>query len=159
MEPTAIAHVTFGVASLALGAGIFPSRKGTDRHRVLGALYVLSMFGLNLTALLIYRLFGRFGVFHVLALISLATLLLGAGAVVLRRPRQGWLRSHYSFMGWSYVGLWAAALTEVTVRAVDWPLPVAVAVPTVAVTLVGGAWVQIRQREALARVGSGRAAA
>ena len=159
MDASGITHITFGFASLVLGVGIFSSAKGTDLHRVLGALYVLSMFGLNLTALLIYHIFGRFGVFHVLALINLGLVLAGFGTVLLKRPRERWLRNHYYFMGWSYVGLWAATMTEITVRVVGWSLGVAVAVPTIAVTVLGGAWVQLRQRRTLARVKSGRIAA
>ena len=95
MDASGIAHIIFGFASLVLGVGIFSLGKGTDLHRAVGALYVLSMFGLNVTALLIYRVFGRFGVFHVLALINLALLLAGFGTVLLKRPRKRWLRNHY----------------------------------------------------------------
>ena len=97
--------------------------------------------------------------FHVLALINLALLVGGFGTVLLKRPRKRWLRNHYYFMGWSYVGLWAATMTEITVRLVGWSLAVAVAVPTIAVTVLGGAWVQLRQRQTLAQVKSGRSAA
>ena len=159
MDASGIAHIIFGFTSLVLGVGIFSLAKGTNLHRAVGALYVLSMFGLNVTALLIYRIFGRFGGFHVLALINLAVLLAGFGTVLLKRPRKRWLRNHYYFMGWSYVGLWAATMTEITVRVVGWSLGVAVAVPTIAVTVLGGAWVQLRQRQTLARVRSGRIAA
>jgi len=55
MNAPGIAHVGFGFASLVLGAGIFVLPKGTALHRAAGTVYVLSMFGLNLTALLIYR--------------------------------------------------------------------------------------------------------
>lgn len=149
MDPSGLAHVAFGFASLVLGAGIFFLTKGTDLHRIVGVLYVLSMFGLNLTALLIYRLFGGFGVFHVLALASLATLLAGFFTVLLQRPRKRWLRNHYSFMGYSYVGLWAAFATEITVRVVHWPLATAVAVPTVLVVALGGALVQLREQRTI----------
>ena len=159
MDASGIAHIIFGFTSLVLGVGIFSLAKGTNLHRAVGALYVLSMFGLNVTALLIYRIFGRFGVFHVLALINLAVLLAGFGTVLLKRPRKRWLRNHYYFMGCSYVGLWAATMTEITVPVAGWSLAVAVAVPTIAVTVLGGAWVQLRQRQTLARVKSGRIAA
>jgi len=156
MDASGIAHVTFGFASLVLGAGIFSLPKGTDLHRTVGALYVLSLFGLNVTALLIYRVFGGFGVFHVLSLVNLAGVLIGFGAVLLKRPREAWLRYHYFFMGWSYVGLWAATGSEITTRVPGWSFGVAVAVPTVVVTVLGGAWVQLRQRRTLARARSAR---
>ena len=158
MDASGIAHVAFGFSSLLLGAGIFSLAKGTDLHRALGALYVLSMFGLNLTSLLIYRIFGGFGVFHVLALINLAIVLAGFFTVLLKRPRKRWLRNHYYLMGWSYVGLWAATATEIMVRVVRWPFAVAVAVPTVVVIIVGGGLVWRRERQTLARLGGGRSA-
>jgi uncharacterized membrane protein len=85
---------------------------GTERHRVVGLLYVLSLCRVNVTALTVYRVFGRFGVFHALAVINLAILLVGFGAAFLKRPRGTWLVYHYYFMGWSYVGLCAAAGAE-----------------------------------------------
>jgi uncharacterized membrane protein len=71
MDAPGMAHVAFGLASLGLGLGVFSSAKGTNLHRAVWALNVFSMFGLNVTALLIYRVFGRFGAFHVLSLINL----------------------------------------------------------------------------------------
>ena len=154
MQPPALAHVILGSAALLLGAGQFSLTKGTPLHRAVGASYVLCQFGLNLTALTIYRVFGGFGIFHVFALITLALLLVGFGAALLKRPRGRWLAYHYYFMGWSYVGLLAATATEVTTRLVQWPFAVAVGVPTVSVTLLGGACVELWRRRTLLRYGS-----
>ena len=148
------AHVAFGLASLALGVGVFSLPKGQNVHRAVGALYVLSMVGLNVTALAIYRVFGGFGVFHVLALINLALLLAGFGAVLLQGPHNTGLDYHYYFMCWSYVGLVAATATEVTVRVVKWPLAFAVLVPTISVTILGGSLVQFLKRRTMLRVTS-----
>jgi uncharacterized membrane protein len=149
MDAPGTAHVSFGFASLILGAGIFALGKGTDLHRCVGMLYALSMFGLNLTALLIYRMFGRFGVFHVLALSSLTLIMAGLFTVLLKRPRNRWLRNHYYLMGWSYVGLWAAFATEIMVRVVRWPLVMAVTVPTVFVVVLGGVLVRILEQQTM----------
>jgi len=156
MDVSGFVHVTFGLASLVLGVGVFSLSKGTDLHRAVGALYVFSMFGLNLTALLIYRVFAGFGVFHVLSLINLAILLAGFGTVLLQRPRKTWLRYHYYFMAWSYVGLLAATGTEITVRVVHWSFAPAVAAPTIAVTVFGGALVQFLERRTILRLGGRR---
>jgi uncharacterized membrane protein len=155
MHAPGIAHVIFGFTSLVLGVGIFSLTKGTALHRAVGALYVLSMFGLNVTALTIYRVFGGFGVFHIFSLINIVLLLAGFSAVLLQRPRKKWLRYHYYFIGWSYVGLWAATVSEVITRVPGWLFAVAVAVPTIAVTLLGGAWVQLWQHRTLARFTGG----
>ena len=104
MQAAGLAHAGFSVASLLLGVGVFRLAKGTELHRVVGVAYVLSLFAVNVTALTIYRIFGRFGVFHALSVVNLAILLAGFGAAFLKRPRGAWLQHHYYFMGWSYVG-------------------------------------------------------
>ena len=109
-------HVAFGILAIASGLVIFRIIKGTQLHRVLGYLYVASMLGLNLTALLIYRVFGTFGPFHVLAVISLATLFAGLVPAYFKRPQTKWLARHYEGMCWSYVGLLAATAAEIAVR-------------------------------------------
>ena len=109
-------HVAFGVIALALGLVIFRITKGSQLHRVLGYLYVAAMLGLNLTALMIYRVFGTFGPFHVLALISLAAVGAGLLPAYYKRPPGKWLRRHYEGIGWSYVGLLAATAAEIAVR-------------------------------------------
>jgi len=101
--------------ALALGAVIACERKGTPTHHMLGVGYALSMLTANLTALCLYGLTGRFGPFHALALVSLATVIRGVAAALLRRER--WLHTHYYCMAWSYVGLLAAACAEAMVRA------------------------------------------
>lgn len=109
-------HVAFGVLALVFGLMVFCVVKGTRFHVVLGYLYVASMLGLNITALLIYRLFGHFGPFHVLAVISLLTLLAGWWPAYVKRPAKLWLARHYELMCWSYGGLVAATVAEFAVR-------------------------------------------
>lgn len=109
-------HVGFGSLALVLGLIIFRMTKGTQLHRCLGYLYVASMLGLNVTALLIYHVFGTFGPFHVLALISLVTVVGGLVPAYFKRPRGKWLRRHYEGICWSYVGLLAATAAEIAVR-------------------------------------------
>lgn len=112
MHATGLAHLVCAAAALFSGAGIVATPKGTPRHRQMGRIYGLSMLGLNVTALLIYRLSGTFGPFHVAALLSLLTVIAGVVAVVSRRPQGTWLTLHPNFMSWSYVGLLAAAAAE-----------------------------------------------
>jgi uncharacterized membrane protein len=108
------AHLTSAFVALALGAVIVLERKGTSSHRMMGAGYVLAIALVNLTALGLYRLTGHFGPFHLLALVSLATVVWGMLAVLQRR--EGWLHSHYYSMAWSYIGLLAAACAEGVLR-------------------------------------------
>ena len=118
-------HTISALAALEAGAAVLLTRKGTRRHRQLGWTYVVSMIVLNATALLIYRLFGRIGPFHVAAVFSLATVVAGtAAAFAGRRARERRdvagraraLERHYQWMTWSYVGLVAAAVSEVATR-------------------------------------------
>jgi uncharacterized membrane protein len=114
LSPLGAAHFAAAVAALALGCVVLVERKGTVTHRLIGCGYVAAMILLNATALGLYRLTGTFGPFHALALISLATVIAGVAVVWRRRPN--WLRRHYYFMAWSYVGLLAAACAEAMTR-------------------------------------------
>jgi uncharacterized membrane protein len=109
-------HFVFALAALASGAWVLRMRKGTRWHRTLGHLYVGSMLGLNVTALFIYRLTGGFGLFHAFALFALFTLGMAMWTVLARRPREGWMEAHATWMSWSYVGLLAAAVSETATR-------------------------------------------
>lgn len=118
-------HTVAAVAALASGAAVLLTRKGTRRHRQLGWSYVASMLLLNATALLIYRLFGRFGPFHAGAVFSFVTVVVGTAAALAARRARGRrdavararaLELHYQVMTWSYVGLAAAAVSEIATR-------------------------------------------
>jgi uncharacterized membrane protein len=124
-------HVLFGLAALILGVVVVSRHKGTEAHRRLGQAYVGAMLLLNGTALGIYDLYGRFGPFHVAALISLGTIAAGFVPVLLRRPRAAWMELHAYFMCWSYVGLVAAFLAEVGIARA--------ALAAIAVAVAGGA--------------------
>ncbi len=138
LDPFGLVHALLGVAALILGLAVLLRRKGTRVHRRLGRGYVLAMVLLNVTALMIYDLYGRFGPFHVASIISLATVGAGFVPVYLRRPRDGWIHLHTNFMCWSYVGLVAAFVSEVAVRVPGVGFGYAVIVAT-AVIVAGGA--------------------
>lgn len=145
-------HTAFAVIALIMGALVLVLQQGTPRHRRLGWWYVVSMLGLNITALLIYRLTGRFGPFHVAAIASVATVGAGIFAVVRRRPAERWLERHYYWMSYSYVGLLAAAVAEVVTRLRVSSFWWTVVVASVGVFAVGGVWVRRRALMALSRV-------
>lgn len=148
MNAVAAIHIVSAVVALAAGALVFLLPKGTGRHRLVGRVYVVAMLVLNLTALMIFRLFGTFGPFHVAALFSLATVVPAFLTVYLRRP--GWLERHYFLMSFSYVGLLAAAAAEAATRLPRAPFWGAVALSSLLV-LAAGAWVVFaRAKRALA---------
>lgn len=98
MHPIGAIHVAFCIAALVSGAGVILNPKGTARHRLIGRVYAFSMVGMNGSALLIYRLFGAFGPFHVAAIVSLATVAVGVYAIRFKRPRKTWYRVHAEVM-------------------------------------------------------------
>jgi len=111
---TGLVHLLASCVALVAGMWVLATAKGTVRHRRIGYVYVVAMVVLNVTAMMIYRLFGGFGIFHVLALVSGATLAAGMVPLLLRRPSGvAW---HLSMMYWSVVGVYAAFVAEVLVR-------------------------------------------
>ena len=111
-----VVHVGACAAAMLFGAAVAAAPKGTPWHRRAGRAFLASMLLLNLSALGLYGLTGAFNGFHALALFSLATL--AAGWWCARRARRGALQRelHGRFMLWSYVGLLAAAASELAVR-------------------------------------------
>jgi uncharacterized membrane protein len=165
-------HLASAIASLGSGAVVLlMSPKGTRRHRQVGWTYAVSMLTLNVTALMIYRLFGGFGPFHVAALVSLAGLAVGVFSAIRAKAsrldrdlpaRHKWVERHYHFMSWSYVGLWAAAVSEVATRVPAFRpsaaqgmavFGIVVAVATLLVVGVGARLIRVRARGALAGAG------
>ena len=109
-----VLHTLLALLAMGSGAYVLLLPKGGQRHKRLGYVYVGSMLLMLLTAFGIYKLFGGFGVFHVLAIVSFITLLLGMYPAFKRG--QGWLAQHYKLMNWSVAGLYAAFVAEVAVR-------------------------------------------
>jgi uncharacterized membrane protein len=165
-----LTHTIAATTALVAGAAVLMARKGTRRHRQLGWAYVASMLLLNATALMIYRLFGRFGPFHVGAVFSFATVVAGTVAALgARRARARGdavgraraLERHYQWMTWSYVGLAAAAVSEIATRMPALrPRPgqgmafgITVAVATLLVVAVGARLIRRRRSALLAPYG------
>ena len=98
-------HTLFGVVALIAGAWNLTTTKGTRRHRLVGWTYVGSMVGLILTSFAIFELFGGFGPFHALSLVSGATLALAVYFPLRRAHHPGWMEHHYFWIAYSYVGL------------------------------------------------------
>jgi uncharacterized membrane protein len=109
-------HLSFAAFGLVAGAIQLLRRKGDRIHRALGYAYVYGMIISNATALMLYRFTGTFNVFHAGAIVNFACII-AAMIPVLRTPRApDWLAKHYRWMSASYIGLAAAASTELSVR-------------------------------------------
>lgn len=130
-------HLIASLIAVAAGSWVLIGQKGTQLHRRVGYVYAVSMVVLIVTAFMIYRLFGRFGVFHITAVVSAVTLALGMLPVILRKPRDSWLNLHFGFMYWSVIGLYAAFAAEILTRIPQKPFFRMVGIATGAVVLVG----------------------
>lgn len=104
-------HVIFSIVALVLGFFVLVAAKGTPRHKQIGYAYVVAMLGVNATALMIYRLVGKFWIFHWLAVLSLLTLIAGMYPVLVKRNAY-YKVMHFSFMYWSVIGLYCAFMAE-----------------------------------------------
>jgi hypothetical protein len=131
-----IIHLVASIFALLFGTWVLVGEKGTRAHRKIGYLYAVSMLLLIATAFMIYRLFGRFGIFHVAAIVSMLTLLGGMIPVILRKPKKLWFGLHFSFMYWSVFGLYAAFVAEMAVRL---PIRTTLSSPTTFFTTVAAA--------------------
>ncbi len=111
-----LGHVHLIGAWLALGCGLINplAPKGTRAHRAIGYGFVFSMLLTNAVALSLYRLNGRFNMFHAYALVSLAATVAALMPVLRHAP--GWLVRHQRAMQGAYIGLCAAAVNEILTR-------------------------------------------
>lgn len=109
-------HGTLAALSILLGLLQFVWPKRGPGHRARGYAYVYGMLLADAAALAIYRFTGHFNILHVGAMLNFIWIVL-AMIPALRSPRQpGWHIRHYYFIGWSYVSLMSAGLTQFAAR-------------------------------------------
>jgi uncharacterized membrane protein len=107
-------HLAAALIAIFAGLAVILMPKGRALHRMLGLVYSFAMLITCISALLLYRMTGHFGLFHFFAILSLINIVVGMSQAILRRG--DWMRRHLIWMGWSYLGLLAAAATEASVR-------------------------------------------
>ena len=134
-------HVGSAFAALISGALVLSMKKGTRTHRKMGYAYFINMLAVNVSALLIYELFQRFGPFHVLALFSLASVLAGLAPAWKRSP--GWEARHARFVTGSCVGLCAAAVAETSSHFLALPFGPTVIISSTLTIVAGVVWMRI----------------
>jgi uncharacterized membrane protein len=74
---TGLIHLIISIIALVTGLVVLTTKKGTKNHKQIGYVYSISMILVNLTAFMIYKLYGKFGIFHWFAVISCLTLIAG----------------------------------------------------------------------------------
>jgi uncharacterized membrane protein len=101
-------HTVTGLLAVVAGLAVILLRKGTTVHKIVGRVYVVSMVVLCLASFGIRDttpFFRGFGLFHVMALVSLATVAAGIVPALFRDRFKDWYGMHFASMLWSYVGL------------------------------------------------------
>lgn len=147
-------HLVLAIAALIFGAAVACLPKGDQRHRALGYCYAVSLLLVNMSALAVYKDSAGVGPFHVLALISLATLTSGFIPAFLHRPVTWWLDLHAYFMSWSYVGLVAAGAAQIATMSASLPPWFAVGLPSILIVIIGGVLIHTRVPRILAALTS-----
>lgn len=109
-------HVITAIIAMITGSMILAIRKGTLLHKRVGYIYIASMTALLVTAFMIYRLWGGWGLFHYAAVISSVTLMGGFLPIIFRYPKDSYIAYHFSFMYWSVIGLYGAFFSEIMTR-------------------------------------------
>ncbi len=82
-----LVHLIVSILALITGLFVLSTTKGTKRHKQIGYVYAISMVLVNFTAFFIYKLYGKFGLFHWLAVISCLTLLAGMYPVLTKKGK------------------------------------------------------------------------
>ena len=134
-----VSHVAAALVSVALGVVQMVRRKGDQRHRHLGRVWVVLMLWTAVSSFWIRHLRdGAFSWLHILSLVTLVTVSLGVW-----RIRRGDVQGHRGNMTGSWIGSAIAMGFAVAVPnrmiptfAVDEPLGAAAALAAVAVTVV-----------------------
>ena len=111
-----LTHLISGVFALVFGGLVILMKKGTKIHKRVGYFYVFSMIILILSSFGIYRLFGKFGLFHYLSLVSTFSLVAGMLPMFKKVRAAKDYETHFKRMYWSVVGLYAAFAAESFVR-------------------------------------------
>lgn len=119
---------------MLLGAIQLLRPKGGHLHRKMGYAYVIALIACDVGALGVYQFTGRFNALHVGALMSFACVVAGVTPFYISPKPSRWRIHHAMWICWSYIGLWAAGLTELIVRNVHWSSRGQVIAATIATT-------------------------
>lgn len=144
-DTTGLIHLISSCSALLSGTLVLILKKGTKLHVKIGYLYLISMGVLILTALMIYRLFNAWGIFHYATLLSLLTIVLGMIPIWTKKPENKWKSRHFSFMYWSVIGLYSAFGAEILTRIPEAPFFGMVGLATVVILLIGGMFFRINK--------------
>jgi len=115
-DTVGLIHFVASIVALITGAIVLLKVKGTRSHLRYGYAYCIAMIVTLTSSFMIYRLYGRFGVFHYLAILSGFTLIKGMLPMLKGNKEKNSVNQHFKSMYWSVVGLYAAFAAELFVR-------------------------------------------
>ncbi|WP_299821232.1 DUF2306 domain-containing protein [uncultured Pontibacter sp.] len=139
-------HLIVALLAMVAGAFVLATKKGTEKHKRMGYSYVIAMALVCTSALGIYNLTGRFGLFHIMAVISSLTLALGMVPLLVKSMPLKYKAVHLWFMYYSVLGLYAAFASELSVRLPDKPFFAMVGIATVIVFGLGTAFILKKEK-------------
>ena len=84
-------HLLSALLAMVAGSIVLLNTKGGLFHKRVGYVCVALMVVLNVTAFMIYHLFGKFGPFHALAILSMVGIAGGMVPVLLKQRISGWI--------------------------------------------------------------------
>ncbi|MCK6641951.1 MAG: hypothetical protein L6Q81_17880, partial [Bacteroidia bacterium] len=93
------------------------------------------------SALGIYNLTGKFGIFHILAFVGFTTLIAGKIPLLIKSIKREYRVFHFWFMYYSVLGLYAAFASELSVRIPEKPFYTMVGIATGVIFLIGSAFI------------------
>ena len=109
-------HTVLSLAGIMTGAEQVLRKQRDQLHRRLGYVYVASMLVADVAVLTVYRFSGGFNAFHAGALVNMACIGMAMRPMLTKPRPPKWKLTHYMWICWSYVGLLAAASTELLIR-------------------------------------------
>lgn len=139
-------HLVVALLAMLAGAYILITPKGSKRHKQIGYIYLTSMTLVCGSALGIYNLTGKFGVFHILALVGFVTLIAGMIPLFLKNIRREYKVFHLWFTYYSVLGLYAAFASELSVRIPEKPFYTMVGIATGVIFLSGSVFILWKEK-------------
>lgn len=113
-------HTAAALVALITGAFVLIRPKGDGQHKLTGYTYFIAFWVLILAGLPMAE--NGFSAFHWLSIVSAATLIAGLWMILAAKHaktakgRAQLVFGHYKFMAWSYIGLVAAGVSQMSTR-------------------------------------------
>jgi len=102
-----VVHFAFALVAIVSGGSLLLATKGTNLHRWLGRVYIVTALTTCIAGLGIYDLTGGINVNHIFSFLTSVMLVTAYVVVFFRIPKDRWIKYHSLTLSWSYVILLA----------------------------------------------------